>query len=164
MLFDVAYALVRAVSRLVSTPLAFALLTAIVLQAHTVSMSTGELRVDGPTATYELRMPLYEIANLQNPETTLLDHLRFGVGHRTKSSCHADAGMYVCTADYEFPALIPDRLQVECTLFQVTVPNHIHLLTAEQGKNQDQIVFDQTLPVGELRFRPPSPAEIVLRD
>ena len=134
------------------------------LSAHTVSMSTGELRVDGPTAIFELRMPLYEITNIPNPETTLLDHLRFGEGHRTKSSCHADGGMYVCTADYEFPALIPDRLNVGCTLFQVTVPNHIHLLTAEQGKNQDQIVFDQTLPAGELRFRPPSTAEIILRD
>jgi hypothetical protein len=38
------------------------------------------------------------------------------------------------------------------------------LLTAEQGKNQDQIVFDQTMPKGEVRFRPPSPAEIILRD
>jgi hypothetical protein len=72
--------------------------------------------------------------------------------------------MYVCTASYEFPALIPDRLDVECTFFQVTVPNHIHLLTAEQGKNQDQIVFDQTMPRGEVRFRPPSPSEIMLRD
>ncbi len=132
--------------------------------AHTVSISTGELRVDGPTAVYELRIPIYEVANIQNPETTLLDHIRFGDGHRTKSSCRADGGMYVCTANYEFPTLIPDKLAVECTFFQVTVPNHIHLLTAEQGKNQDQIVFDQTLPRGELRFRPPSPAEMVVRD
>lgn len=143
---------------------AIGLLVPFVLDAHTVSISTGELRVDGPTATYELRMPLYEIANLQNPETALLDHLRFGDGHRTKSSCMPEGGMYVCSANYEFPALIPDRLHVECTLFQVTVPNHIHLLTAEQGKNQDQVVFDQTLPTGEVHFRPPSPAEIVLRD
>jgi hypothetical protein len=129
-----------------------------------VSISTGELRVDGPTAVYELRIPIYEIANIQNPETALLDHIRFGDGHRTKSSCGPDGGMYVCTARYEFPALIPDRLSVECTFFQVTVPNHIHLLTAEQGKNQDQIVFDQTMPRGEVRFRPPSPGEIILRD
>ena len=32
--------------------------------AHVVSMSTGELRVDGPTATYELRMPMYEVAHV----------------------------------------------------------------------------------------------------
>jgi hypothetical protein len=135
-----------------------------VVHAHTVSISTGELRVDGPTAVYELRIPLYEAASIQNPETALLDHIRFGDGHRTKSSCGPEGGMYVCTASFEFPALIPDRLSVECTFFQVTVPNHIHLLTAEQGKNQDQIVFDQTLPRGELRFRPPSPGEIIFRD
>ena len=131
--------------------------------AHTVSISTGELRVDGPTAVYELRIPIYEIGNIQNPETTLLDHIRFGDGHRTKSSCRAEGGMFVCTANYEFPTLIPDKLAVECTLFQVTVPNHIHLLTAEQGKNQDQIVFDQTMSKGELRFRPPSPADTMRR-
>ena len=136
----------------------------LMLKAHVVSMSTGELRVDGPTAVYELRMPIYEVANMQNPETTLLDHIRFGAGHRTKSSCRTDAGMLVCTADYEFPALVPDKLEVDCTFFQVTVPNHIHLLTAEQGKNQDQIVFDQTISGGEVRFRPPSPTEITLRD
>ncbi len=72
--------------------------------------------------------------------------------------------MFVCTASYEFPTLIPDKLHVECTFFQVTVPNHIHLLTAEQGKNQDQIVFDQTISTGEVHFRPPSPTEIVFRD
>jgi hypothetical protein len=129
-----------------------------------VSISTGELRVDGPTALYELRIPVYEIANIQNPETALLDHIRFGDGHRTKSSCGPQGGMYVCTASYEFPALIPDRLSVECTFFLVTVPNHIHLLTAEQGTNQDQIVFDQTMPKGEVRFRPPSSTEIIARD
>jgi hypothetical protein len=134
------------------------------VHAHVVSISTGELRVDGPTAVYELRIPIYEAANIQNPETALLDHIHFGDGHRTKSSCRPDGGMYICTASYEFPALIPDRLRVECTFFQVTVPNHIHLLTAEQGKNQDQIVFDQTMSRGELRFRPPSPTEIILRD
>lgn len=143
---------------------AFLVLTPALLKGHTVSISTGELRVDGPTAVFELRMPMYEVANLQNRAAVLLDHLRFGDGHRTKSSCREDGGIYVCTADYEFPALIPDKLGVECTLFQVTVPNHIHLLTAEQGKNQDQIVFDAHQPAGEIRFRPPSPAEIALRD
>jgi len=133
-------------------------------KAHVVSMSTGEIQVDGPTAIYELRMPMYEVAHVQNPRTTLLDHIRFAGGHRTKSECHEDNGMYICTASYEFPALLPDKLEAECTFFQVTVPNHIHLLTATQGKNEDQAVFDQRTVQAELRFHPPSPAEILLRD
>jgi hypothetical protein len=135
-----------------------------VAQAHVVSMSTGEIRVDGPTAVYELRMPMYEVTPIRNPEATLLDHIRFAGGHRTKSSCQQEDSMYVCTANYEFPALLPDKLDVECAFFQVTVPNHIHLLTATQGKNEDQAVFDQRPTQAELRFHPPSPGEILLRD
>ncbi len=49
-----------------------------ILHAHVVSISTGELRVDGPTAVYELRIPIYEVANIQNPETIAsFDHIHF---------------------------------------------------------------------------------------
>ncbi len=125
-------------------------------------MSTGELRVDGPLADYELRMPMYEIAHVANPET-LLDHIRFAGAHRVSSNCHEDAGTYVCTAHYEFSGLL-DRVDVECTFYQVTVPNHVHLLRAVQGSNGDQAVFDQTFPRAELRFRPPSRFEILSRE
>ncbi len=132
--------------------------------AHVVSMSTGEIQVDGPTAVYQLRMPMYEVAHVQNPETTLLEHIQFTGGHRTKSSCQQEDSMYVCTANYEFPTLLPDKLEAQVTFFQVTVPNHIHLLTAVQGKNEDQAVFDQRTTSAELRFHPPSPGEVLLRD
>lgn len=137
---------------------------AAMLRAHVVSMSTGELRVDGPTATFELRMPVYEVAHTAHPETDLLDHVRFGDGHRTRSSCHEDTGAYICTADYEFPTLHPDAMEVDCTLYQVTVPNHVHLLTATQGPNTDQQVFDQRFTENEVRFHPPSRAEVVARE
>ena len=132
------------------------------LYAHVVSMSTGELRVDGPLADYELRMPMYEIAHVSNPET-LLDHIRFAGAHRVSSNCHEENGTYVCAAHYEFSGLI-DRVEVECTFYQVTVPNHVHLLRAVQGSNGDQAVFDQTFPRAELRFRPPSRFEILSRE
>lgn len=134
------------------------------LQAHVVSMSSGELRMDGPTAVFELRIPMYEVAQMAHPETTLLEHIRFGDGHLTRSSCHEEDGAYLCHGEYEFPGLHPDSLQVECTLFQVTVPNHIHLLTATQGSNTDQEVFDQRFTTAEVRFRPPSRAERIARD
>ena len=138
------------------------LLFAAPLYAHVVSMSTGELRVDGPLADYELRMPMYEVAHVANPET-LLDYIHFVGARRVSAKCHEDAGTYVCQAHYEFSGRV-DRVDVECTLYQVTVPNHVHLLHAVQGSNGDQAVFDQTFPRAELRFRPPSRFEILSRE
>jgi sirohydrochlorin ferrochelatase len=147
---------VRAPQRLV------VLLIAAPLYAHVVSMSTGELRVDGPLADYELRMPMYEVAHVANPEA-LLDHIRFEGAQRRWSKCHEESGTYVCDAHYEFARRF-DRVKVECTFYQVTVPNHVHVLHAVAGSNVDQAVFDQAMPRAELRFRPPSRFEILSRE
>src|SRR5215475_14918176 len=88
-------------ARSLSLPAVF--LSATALYAHVVSMSTGEIRLDGPTAVYELRIPVYEASHAANPETALLDHIRFADGHRTRSSCHEEEGAYICRAEYEFP-------------------------------------------------------------
>ncbi len=130
--------------------------------AHVVSISTGELRVDGPLAVYELRMPMYEVAHVAHPETELMDHVRFVGAHRVSSTCHQEDNDYVCVANLEFARRI-DRVEVECTLYQITVPNHVHLLHVVEGSNSDQAVFDQTVPRGEVRFRPPSPMEVFAR-
>ncbi|MBV8843029.1 MAG: hypothetical protein JO307_09470 [Bryobacterales bacterium] len=135
-----------------------------VLFAHVVSMSTGELHMDGPTATFELRIPIYEVPRVADPAKVLLDRIQFGDGHRTRASCRDEDGTYVCTADYEFPGLHPNTLEIECSLFQITVPNHVHLLTAVQGPNSDQLVFDKNFTEGEARFRPPSRAEVISRE
>ncbi len=58
---------------------------------------------------------------------------------------------------------VPDKIEVECTLFQVTVPNHVHLLYAVQGPNSDQEVFDQSFRQAEVRFHPPSRAEVIAK-
>jgi hypothetical protein len=135
------------------------------LHAHVVSMSTGELRLDGPTASFELRIPMYEIAQIAHPDTALLAHFRFGDGHLTRSSCdEEEGGAYVCRGEYEFPSLHPRALEVQCTLYQVTVPNHVHLLTATQGANTNQEVFDKRFTEAEVRFRPPSRAETMARE
>jgi hypothetical protein len=131
--------------------------------AHVVSMSSGELRVNGLTATYELRIPMYEVAHVAHPETALLDQLNFEGARRTSAKCQEQDGTYLCRADYEFDHLVPDKIEVECTLFQVTVPNHVHLLYAVQGPNSDQVVFDQAVRQVEVRFRPPSRAEVIAK-
>ncbi len=132
---------------------------------HVVSMSSGDVTVEGARAHYELRMPLYEVAHAPAPERSLLEHIRFSSGGRdatlVTSSCAADPArdLYVCTAEYRFAAPV-ERLDVECTYYAVTVPNHVHLLRAELAGKRDQGLFDLSFPRATLRFRPPTPAEV----
>jgi hypothetical protein len=134
------------------------------LSAHVISMSSGELKVQDRSATFELRMPAYEIQHVTNPQTALLDQMKFEGGKRTSSQCKLDEDVYACTATYEFAEPLPDKLDVECTLFKVTVPNHVHLLHAVQGSNADQVVFDNRFTNVEVRFHPPSPLEVFVRE
>ena len=113
--------------------------------AHVVSMSSGDLTIEGARAHYELRMPQYEMAHVADPERALLEHIRFSSGGRDarltvaktvrRGRCRAIPT--VCTADYEFSAPV-ERLDVECTFPAITVPNHVHLLRAEMGGKHDQ--------------------------
>ncbi len=142
-----------------------ALAGALPLAAHMVSMSTGDLRIEGTRAIYELRMPLYEVAHAKDPEQSLFEHIRFGEARLRSKQCASDAqdGAYHCTAEYEFPAP-PSRLDVECTLHSVTVPNHVHMLRVSMGDKNDQAVFDLSFTRAEMNFRPLSAAEIALRE
>ena len=126
-------------------------------------MSSGDLTVNGARAHYELRMPLYEVSHVTAPERTLLEQVRFAGGRMVAGNCRADAAraLYVCEADYEFAAAV-DRVDVECTLAAVTVPNHVHLLRAQMDGKQDQALFDISFTRATLRFRPPTAAEIAL--
>ncbi len=128
--------------------------------AHVMSMSSGDLTVDGARAHYELRMPLYEITHVANPERVLLEHVRFADARMVRSECRADAprDTYFCTADNEIHAPL-DRVDVECTLASVTVPNHVHLLRAEMGGKRDEGLFDLGFTHATLRFRPPTAME-----
>lgn len=132
--------------------------------AHVMSMSSGDLLIEGATARYELRMPSYEVAHVKDPERTLLDHIRFtGAGSEARLVSHAcrdegAGGSYVCQAGYEFAAPV-ESVEVECTFHSVTVPNHVHLLRAVNGGKRDQAIFDFSFPRAALRFRPPSAFE-----
>lgn len=135
--------------------------------AHVVSMSSGDITLDGSHAHYELRMPLYEVSHVQSPERALLQHIRFfSAGQEARllrSNCATDAARdsYLCTADYEFSAPV-EQLEVECNFPSITVPNHVHLLRAQMGTKQDQGIFDLTFTRTTLRFRPPTAAEVAV--
>ena len=140
--------------------IALCLLAVLPVSAHVMSMSSGDLTVSGTAAHYELRMPLYEITHVRNPERVLLEHVRFEGARMTHSECRTEAARdsFICSADYAFPAPV-DRVDVECTLASVTVPNHVHLLRAELGGKRDEAVFDLGFTRASLRFRPPTPFE-----
>jgi hypothetical protein len=135
--------------------------------AHMVSISTGELKVAGNRAEYELRMPAYEIAHTKDPARALLGNIHFRSagqeGQVLAPNCTNQSGTYLCTATYEFASPV-DRLEVECTFPSVTVPNHIHMLRAYLGDKTDQAVFDVSNTTAEIRFRPPAPWEIFLKE
>jgi hypothetical protein len=110
-------------------------------------------------------MPLYEIAHVPHPETALLEHVRFAGARLVSRNCAEDRSrdLYVCEADYEFGAP-PERVDVECTLASITVPNHVHMLRAEMGAKHDQGLFDVAFPRATLRFRPPTAAEVAMTE
>ena len=132
-----------------------------------MSMSSGDLTVDGARAHYELRMPLYEIAHMRRPEQTLLEHIRFASAGRpsklARKDCRADSArdVYTCSADYQFDAPV-ESVEVECSFYAITVPNHVHLLRATMAGKHDEGVFDLTFTRTTLRFRPLTTAEIVV--
>ena len=147
--------------------LACLLICAVPLSAHMVSMSTGDLKVDGARASYELRIPMYEVAHVHEPDHTLLDHVRFQSGgvwaKPSGQACRQEQDTYVCMAEYQFSSPV-ETVQVECTLASVTVPNHVHLLRAYRGDKTDQAVFDLSYTQAELRFRPPTAFETATRE
>jgi hypothetical protein len=130
-------------------------------------MSTGELKVAGSHAHYELFMPMYEVAHVTDPAKTLLQHIRFKSGgawaKESNQSCREDQGTYVCVAEYDFPAPV-EEVEAECTFASVTVPNHVHLLHAYLGDKVDQAVFDVSFTDARIRFRPPTPFEIASQE
>lgn len=136
--------------------------------AHMMSMSTGDINIEGAKAHYTLRMPSYEMAHVKNRERSLFEQIRFSSAgepaKRLNGECREDMALavYVCEADYEFPSAV-NRLQVECTFYAVTVPNHVHLLRAERNGGRDQAIFDASFPQAVIRFEPPSAAEVAVR-
>jgi len=135
------------------------------LLAHMVSMSSGEVRVEGARARYELRVPLYEVAHVKDPERTLLDSITFssaGVpARRTEAKCREEKSedALICIAVYEFAAAV-EVLTAQSRLHTALVANHVHLLRAMHGEVTDQALLDLSFPKADIRFRPPTSFEL----
>ena len=126
-------------------------------------MSNGYATVSGTRVDYLLRMPDYEVPAGRNP-ATLLDRISFSSGFetakRTEGECHRDASesLYLCAGTYVFSKPV-EKLGVDCRFFEVTVPNHIHMLHAELAGKSDQAILDSAFPSATLLFRPPTAIE-----
>lgn len=135
--------------------------------AHVVSMSTGEARLNGARLDYELRMPLYEVAHIANPESQLFGAIRFsgagGAARLLEHGCRTEGGNYVCAGLYLFDRET-EAFNVECRFASITVPNHVHLLRATRGDTPDQAAFDASFTSAAIRFRPPTVFESAMRD
>lgn len=133
--------------------------------AHMVSMSSGDLTVAGTKATYEMRMPVYEIQHVAVPEKTLLDNIRFlsngEPGRVVSRACAEDKadGSFKCNVAFEWTKPV-EEVEVVCTFHQVTVPNHVHLIRAVKGEKSDQAVFDFSNTKALIKFRPPTALEL----
>ncbi len=140
------------------------LLLAGTLEAHVISMSSADFKVAGNRATYDLRMPLYEIQHVNTPEKSLFEQLDFKSGGVTgrvvERTCREDKedNAYRCRAVFEWPAAV-EQVDAYCGFHKVTVPNHVHLLHAYREDKSDQVVFDFSNTEQLIRFRPPTAFE-----
>src|SRR4051812_35749851 len=116
----------------------FSIMSSIAL-AHMISISTGEVRLDGSKLHYEMRMPAYEVAALQDLTRELLPRVDFPGAARISGRCEPKPAenSVICISDWEYPAA-PDTVRVRSRLHQVTVANHVHLISAVRGKVIDQ--------------------------
>jgi hypothetical protein len=140
---------------------------ALPMAAHVVSMSTGDAVLKGSRLDYELRMPLYEIAHIRNPETALFANIHFTGGgdeaQLIRHACREEAPNYVCTGVYLFPRDV-EEFKVRCTFSSITVPNHVHLLRASRGEHNDSAAFDASFTEADIRFRPPTLIETAVHE
>jgi hypothetical protein len=123
--------------------------------AHMVSISTGEARLEGAKLHYELRVPLYEVAHLRQPERELLPLVEFPGARRIGGSCRPlpEQAALFCEAEFEY-SQPPETLRVRSGLHRVTIANHVHLLHAERNGVTDQAVLEFSFPEAEIRFLP----------
>lgn len=146
-------------------PAALFLLAIHPLSAHVMSVSSGELVIGEASATYTIRLPLYEVQHLDDAKQTVTSAINVsGAGaERTAASCETDhaESQYVCRIEYAL-AEQPSDLDITCRLAEVTVPNHVHVLQATGGTVTTQAVFDYTSPEATVRFEPPGFWELVI--
>jgi hypothetical protein len=129
------------------------------LAAHSMSMSNGELSLDGDEVVLSIRVPDYEVQQLADPQQALLDAFILRVEgrqlERTAGQCAANKAdsSYDCTSRFDWPEEAA-VVEVECDLPDAVAPNHVHVLRAVSPDGAEQQVFDYASRKQLFRFRP----------
>jgi hypothetical protein len=130
--------------------------------AHSVSLSTGELAIDGLVGRYRLRLPAYELRHVSEAERVLLGAVEIAGARLAERRCFDDGYSHVCEGRFVFAAE-PEDIQVTTRLHEVVVSNHVHILHARKGALLGQIVLDAKSPRGRIQFRPAGVLESAVR-
>jgi hypothetical protein len=129
------------------------------LIAHSMSMSNGELSLEGDEAVLSIRVPDYEVEQLADAQQALLGAFVLHVDgqelERTAGECSANEqeGSYDCTSRFAWPEEAA-VVEVECDLPDAVAPNHVHVLRAVSPDGAEQQVFDYASRRQTFRFRP----------
>lgn len=124
-----------------------------------MSMSNGELRLEGREAVLSVKIPDYEVQRLDDPESAVLAAFALRVDgvevERTEAACVANQSeaLYECTSRYELPEET-SVVEVACDLPDAIVANHVHVLRAVSPEGAEQQVFDYASRTHTFRFRP----------
>lgn len=139
------------------------------LAAHSMSMSNGELSLEGGEAVLSIRLPDYEMQPLDDPQQALLGAFILRVDgqelERLAGECAANPAdrTYDCTSRFAWPEEAA-VVEVECDLPDVVVPNHVHVLRAVSPDGAEQQVFDYASRRQTFRFRPMGLAERIVSE
>jgi hypothetical protein len=139
------------------------------LVAHSMSMSNGELSLEGDEAVLSIRMPDYEVQPLADPQQALLGAFILRVDgqelEQTAGQCSENEtdGSYDCTSRFPWPEEAA-VVEVECDLPDVIVANHVHVLRAVSPDGAEQQVFDYTSRRQTFRFRPMGAVERIVSE
>lgn len=134
--------------------------------AHVLSVSHGNLQLQGSDVRYELRMPLAEAPTAEGQRRSLLDAFELRAngetGERVEEECREEVGqaLYICNATYRFPEP-PEKIAVRCDYPTVTVPHHVHIVSSGEGDAARQTVFDIVSREAEIRFTAPTRWEVL---
>lgn len=112
------------------------------LDAHSISVSTSEAKLDGQSLTLQLRMPRYEAEHI--PASGLAASIKFNDATLTSTECKQVDAELLCDLAYQFKTVPGELIEANVTLARVTVPNHVHIMRFNRGATLRQAVFDRT--------------------
>jgi predicted PurR-regulated permease PerM len=126
------------------------ILLASLAQAHSISVSTSEAKLEGKNLSLNIRLPRYEVEHL--PEAGLAAAFRFTGTRLEASQCKPVENELLCELNYTFPELPSEKLEAQVTLARITVPNHVHIMKLSRGPVNRQAVFDRTFEQEQIDF------------